>query len=117
MIEDNMQGDRIRIDQLEVFARIGVSDEERALPQRLTFSIQFWPIHGAPELEDEIGRTVDYVAVCAETKNFVQARSDRLIETLADALARHLIDVFEIRRIVIEPVSYTHLTLPTKRIV
>jgi dihydroneopterin aldolase len=102
MIHDDRCSDHIRIDQLEVFAHIGVSDEERASPQRLTFSILLWPIHNAPGLEDEIGRTVSYVAVCAETKNFVHARSDRLIETLADALASHLIEVFEIRQIMIE---------------
>jgi len=95
-------GDAIRIERLEVFAHVGVPDDERSLPQRLTFHMTFWPKHQASELEDKIGRTVDYAAVCAETKNFVQARSNRLIETLADALANHLLDVFEMRRITIE---------------
>jgi len=94
--------DEIHIEQLEVFARVGVPDEERCSPQRLTFNMTFWPKRQAPELEDEIGRTVDYAAVCAETKNFVQARSNRLIETLANALANHLLEIFEIRRITIE---------------
>jgi 7,8-dihydroneopterin aldolase/epimerase/oxygenase len=94
--------DCIHIDQLEVFAHIGVPDEERASAQRLTFNITFWPTHNARELEDKIARTVNYSSVCAETKNFVRDRSDRLIETLADALASHLLEVFEIRRITIE---------------
>lgn len=95
-------GDAIRIQGLEVFAHIGVPDDERSSLQRLTFNMTFWPKLQARELEDEIGRTVDYAAVCAETKNLVQARSDRLIETLADALANHLLEVFEIRKITIE---------------
>jgi dihydroneopterin aldolase len=99
-------GDAIRIEALEVFAHVGVPDDERSSPQRLTFNMTFWPKCQAPELEDEIGRTVDYAVVCAETKSFVQARSDRLIETLADALANHLLDVFEIRRITIELRKY-----------
>jgi dihydroneopterin aldolase len=102
MIQDTGHGDHIRIDQLEVFAHIGVPDKERASPQRLTVSITLWPICNAPELGDEIGRTVNYAAVCAETKKFVHNRSDRLVETLADALANHLLEVFEIRRITIE---------------
>jgi len=93
---------RIRIEQIEVFAHIGVPDDERSQPQRLTISITFWPTKHVLELGDDIGRTVDYAAVCAETKNFVHNRSDRLIETLADALASHLLEVFEIRRITIE---------------
>jgi dihydroneopterin aldolase len=94
-------GDAIRIEQLEIFARIGVPADERSHPQRLTVSITFWPA-GSGELGDDIGRTVDYAAVCVETKTFVETRSDRLIETLADALAKHLLAKFEIRRITLE---------------
>lgn len=94
--------DQIHIEQLEVFAHLGVPDDERASAQRLLFNITFWPVPQAPELRDEIARAVDYAAVCAETKTFVQARSDRLIETLADALANHLLGVFEMQRITIE---------------
>jgi dihydroneopterin aldolase len=95
-------GDAIRIERLEVLAHVGVPDDERSSPQRLMFNMTFWLQRQAPELEDEIGRTVDYAAVCAETKKFVHARSDRLIETLADALAIRLLEVFEIQRITIE---------------
>jgi 7,8-dihydroneopterin aldolase/epimerase/oxygenase len=95
-------GDAIRIEQLEVFARIGVPDDERSHPQRLTVSMTFWPTGHGRELGDDIGRTVDYAAVCAETKKFVDIRSDRLIETLADALANHLLATFEIRKITLE---------------
>jgi len=94
--------DQIHIEQLEVFARIGVPADERSRPQRLTVSITFWPAELGRELGDDLGRTVDYAAVCAETTKFVDTRSDRLIETLADALANHLLGVFEIRRITLE---------------
>ena len=95
-------GDSIRIEQIEVFGHIGVPDDERAASQRLVFNITFWPAHNGPGLADDIARTVDYAAVCAETKNFAQGRSDRLIETLADALESHLLEAFEIQRITIE---------------
>lgn len=97
---------RIHINQLELMASIGVPDEERAKPQRLTISLTLWPRHGAADLNDDINRTVNYAAVCAETKKFVGQRSDRLIETLADAVATHLLEVFEIRRITIELRKY-----------
>ena len=93
---------RIHISQLELMARIGVPDEERSSPQRLTISLTIWPLHSGADLKDDISRTVNYADVCAETKKFVQGRSDRLIETLADAVARHLLEVFEIRTITIE---------------
>jgi dihydroneopterin aldolase len=95
-------GDAIHIEQLEVFARIGVPDEERSQSQRLSVSMTFWPAGQGGSMDDNLSRTVDYSAVCAETTTFVNARSDRLIETLADALANHLLGVFEIRRITLE---------------
>ena len=102
MIHDTGGSDQVHIERLEILACVGVSDEERASAQRLIFNITFWPTHNASELEDEIGRTVDYAALCTETKKFVHDRSARLIETLADALASHLLEVFDIRRITIE---------------
>jgi dihydroneopterin aldolase len=95
-------GDAIHIEQLEVLARIGVPDEERSQPQRLTITMTFWPMRPGGALGDNLDRTVDYAAVCAETRKFVDARSDRLIETLADALANHLLGSFEIQRITLE---------------
>jgi dihydroneopterin aldolase len=98
--------DRIHIEQLELLAHIGVPDEERAEAQRLTFNISFWPVRPMEGLNDEIGRAVNYAKVCAETKNFVEQRRDRLVETLANALALHLVKVFEIRRVTIELRKY-----------
>ncbi len=102
MIHDTRGNDQVHIERLEILARVGVSDEERASAQRLTVNITYWPTRPVAAMEDEIARAVDYAAVCTETKRFVQARSDRLIETLADALAMQLLAVFEMRRITIE---------------
>jgi len=98
--------DQIHIHQLEVFARIGVPDEERSSPQRLVFNITFWPSADLAKLQDDISHAVDYAEVCAETRRFVQARSDRLIETLADVLAMHLLKMFAIEKITIELRKY-----------
>jgi dihydroneopterin aldolase len=94
--------DAIHIEQLEVFAHIGVPDEERSQPQRLTISITFWPTRQASQMGDDISRAVNYATVCSEARSFVRDRRDRLIETLADGLAIQLLEVFEIRRITIE---------------
>ena len=98
--------DHIQIEQLEVFAHIGVPEDERTAPQRLTFNISLWPKRSARELDDQIAKAVDYSAVCSETKRFVGQRKDKLIETLADALAAHLLEVFEICRVTIELRKY-----------
>jgi 7,8-dihydroneopterin aldolase/epimerase/oxygenase len=99
-------GDVIRIEQLEVLGHIGVPEDERASAQRLTFSLALFPLRSLTDLNDEIGRAVNYAAVCDEVKKFVAQRRDKLIETLADALASRLLEAFEIRRVTVELRKY-----------
>lgn len=98
--------DLIHIQGLEIFARIGVPEEEQAKPQRLTFHLTLWPIRFSHDLQDDISRAVNYATVCGEVKQFVEARRDRLIETMANALALHLLEAFEIRRVTVELRKY-----------
>ena len=94
--------DQIHIEQLEIFARVGVPEKERATPQRLTVSITLWPKQDTRDLGDQIGRTVNYSAVAEEAKNFARDQSVNLIETLADRLAMHLLGNFAIQEIRVE---------------
>ena len=94
--------DEIHIEQLDVFTCVGVPEEERAKPQRLTVSISLWPYQQSSDLADHIERTVDYSAVAEATKNFVRDQSVSLIETLAERLASHLLKSFPIRKVTIE---------------
>jgi dihydroneopterin aldolase len=100
--EPNLFSDRIHIEQLEISARIGVPEKERASPQRLTVNISFWPYYEQRDVADKIDNTVNYSIVAEETKNFVRDQSTNLIETLADRLATHLLKTFRIRRVVVE---------------
>jgi dihydroneopterin aldolase len=98
--------DRIHIEGLEVLAHIGVPDDERRQPQRLTVSISFWPTRGAVELNDNIENAVNYAEVCDEVRSLVQSRRDRLIETLANAVATHLLQGYPIDRVAVEIRKY-----------
>lgn len=92
----------MHINGLELQARVGVPDNERATPQRLVAYLTFWPIEQSANRRDDIHTTVDYSAVSEETKRFVATRSDKLIETTADRLAAQLLKKFSIQKIVIE---------------
>jgi len=94
--------DEVHIDQLEVSAHIGVPEQERAAPQRLTISISFWPYQQTRDLADNIAKAVNYSAVAEETKSFVRDQSVNLIETLADLLAAHLLKTFPIHKVMVE---------------
>ena len=95
-------GDQIHIEQLEVFARVGVTDPERATPQRLTLSITIWPNEQFEHLGDDITQTVNYSAVSVAAAEFVRERAVKLIETLASQLAAHLLKAFPIQKVRIE---------------
>jgi len=92
--------DQIHIEQLEVQARVGVPDSERAQPQRLTLNVTFWPKRSGPR--DNIADTVNYSEVAASLKQFVVQRNYRLIETLAEEMAGHLLTRFPLRKVAVE---------------
>jgi dihydroneopterin aldolase len=100
--EPDLFSDQIQIEQLEVYARVGVPEKERAAPQRLIATITLWPQRQAEELRDHITKTVNYSEVCEETKNFVRDHTYKLIETLAGELATHLLERFAIAKIMVE---------------
>jgi len=102
LLEAVTPNDEIRIEELELMARIGVPAEERAQPQRLTVSMILQPHRSFANLGDNLARTIDYAAVCAEVRRFVSARRDKLIETLADEMAKHLLRHFAIARVELE---------------
>src|SRR5207248_7091549 len=92
--------DRIHIEQLEVHGRVGVPDSERAEPQRLILNITLWP--KIAELHDDIENTVNYSAVAECAKEFVGQHDYKLIETLAEETATHLLTQFSLRKVEVE---------------
>ena len=100
--ESDSFSDRIHIEQLEIFARVGVPERERASAQRLTVSITFWPQRHTHDSEDHIDKTVNYSTVAEAARNFARDQSVNLIETLADRLATYLLRNFAVRKITVE---------------
>ena len=94
--------DCIHVEQLEVFGRVGVTENERAKPQRLTLTITVWPEGAFDNLQDDITRTIDYSGMCMSVRNFVAEHAPKLVETLAGQLAAHLLNGFPIQKIRIE---------------
>ena len=53
-------------------------------------------------MNDDLRKTVDYAAVCAELERFASTREDKLLETLAHAMAEHLLRRFDLTRVELE---------------
>lgn len=81
----------VKIRGLRLKTRIGVPEEERAEVQELRVHVDMVPGKSFSEMEDQIDSTIDYHAVCLELEALAARGERRLIETLADEMADHVL--------------------------
>lgn len=91
--------DVIMIEGLEVEARIGVYDWEKAIQQRLLFDLEMHTDIKAAAAFDDLSNTIDYKAVSDRVSEYVADTQFELIEALAEHLAQLLIAEFNIQRL------------------
>lgn len=94
--------DVIRLNGLELVCSIGVPDEERAEPQRLTADVELVPSMFFAEAGDDLARTVDYDALSKRLMAVAAERPRRLVETLVHDLACCCVEEFGARRAAVE---------------
>jgi len=86
-----MNAPLIKIRGLKLKTRIGVPDEERAEEQELRVHVDMVPDKSFSEMDDRIESTIDYHAVSLELESLAAQGERRLIETLADEMASHVL--------------------------
>lgn len=86
--------DKIFIEQLEIDTVIGVYDWERKIRQRVSFDIEMACDIGAAAATDDVDLTLSYKTVAKRIIAFVEASQFELVETLAEGVARLIIDEF-----------------------
>ena len=95
--------DKIRISGLKLETVIGVPDEERAAgPQQVSVNVEITPDTTFAKLDDEIEGTVDYFEVTRALQQVAAVGERKLIETLADDLARAVLNFPNARAVRIE---------------
>ena len=97
----------ITIVDLEVFYRVGVSEEERAQPQRLLLTVDLKFDFSSAALSDRVMRTIDYAAVSQRLLKFGERRTWRLIETVATEIAERILSEFRPESVTIEVKKFT----------
>ena len=87
--------DGLIIGNLELQCVIGAEDWERLMPQRVVVDIELRGDFSAAADSDDLGDGVDYRAVCAKAREVTEDGEYRLLETLADRIARAALGTHE----------------------
>ena len=98
--------DAIVVSGLELSARVGVPDEERAEPQRLTLEMTLFPCCRFSETGDDLARTVDYFQLTRRIRRLAAERPRKLIETLVSEIADCVVSEFPVREVHLELRKY-----------
>lgn len=93
---------RINIVDLEVSYQIGVTDEERAKPQRLLITIEMDLDFSTAALSDRLEKTINYYDIAQELLKFGTGRSWKLLEKLTSNIADFIMTKYRPEAVVVE---------------
>ena len=95
--------DKIRIKNLELFAKHGVFPEENALGQKFLVSADLYTDIRPAGLTDDLNASIDYGMVCHKIKDFLEQHTFRLLETAAEKLAWSLLtEIAGLKKVTLE---------------
>ena len=83
--------DFISIDNLEVFSKHGVFEEENRLGQKFAIDAKLYIDTRTAGVSDDISKSVDYGKVCHFMTAFMKGHTYKLIETAAERLAEEVL--------------------------
>jgi len=93
---------KITITDLEVFYCVGVTDEERAKPQRLLVTVDMALDFSSAATSDRIEKTINYQQVADEVLKYGEGRNWKLIERLASNLADFVLAEYRPEAVLVE---------------
>jgi dihydroneopterin aldolase len=113
---------KISIADLEVWFSVGVTDEERAKPQKLLLTVEMATDFTSAIVSDRIEKTINYYEVSQELLKFGEGRSWKLIEKLAGNIADFIMARFkpnavsvEVKKFVIPQARHVAVSLTRSR--
>jgi dihydroneopterin aldolase len=113
---------KISIVDVEVFFCVGVTDEERAKPQRLLISVDMSIDFAVAAVSDRIEKTINYQEVANAVLQYGDGRNWKLIEKLATNLAEFILARYkpqgvsiEIKKFIIPQARHVSVTVTKLR--
>ena len=93
---------KITIVDLEIFCSVGVSDEERAAPQRLLVTVDMQFDFSSASVSDRIEKTINYQNVAQAVLKFGEGRSWKLMEKLVSNMADMVLNDYKPQAVMVE---------------
>lgn len=97
-----MNNDRITISGLKVPARIGVTPQERSVPQVVVVDLELTVDLTAAESSDDLADTVDYDRLTSYVAEVVRTSHSKLLENLAGSIATQVCSLSGVERVTVE---------------
>jgi len=98
---------KITIVDLEVFYCVGVTDEERAKPQRLLLTVDLNFDFSTAAVSDRIERTINYQTVADDLLKFGEGRSWKLVEKLVANVAERILAEYKPEAVMVEAKKFS----------
>lgn len=98
---------KITVTDLEVFFCVGVSDEERAKPQRLLVTVDMAFDFSSAATSDRIEKTINYQDVADRILTYGEGRNWKLIERLASNIADYVLSEYRPEAVLVEVKKFT----------
>ena len=98
---------KITIVDLEVFYCVGVTDEERAKPQRLLLTVDMSLDFTSAAVSDRIERTINYQTVADDLLKFGEGRSWKLVEKLVTNIAERVMAEYKPQGVLVEAKKFS----------
>jgi len=112
----------IRIVDLEVYYRVGVTEQERGQPQRLLLTIELTCDLAAAAATDDLKQTIDYASLAQALIRYGEGRSWNLLEKLASNLVDMVLEEYqpkavriEVKKFVVPQARYVSVSWMGKR--
>lgn len=105
---------RISIVDLEVHYCVGVTDEERARPQRLLLTVELKVDFTSAAISDRIEKSINYQTLADDLLKFGDGRNWKLLERLVTSLADMILAKYKPDAVLVEAKKFV---LPQARYV
>lgn len=91
--------DKIILEGMEFYGYHGTMPEEKSLGQRFILDVELYLDLRPAGISDDLERTVNYARVFETVQSIVCGRSCQLIEALAEAAAKALLEQFPVAEV------------------